>query len=239
MPSLIDAINTTNGLEGYAPGAAPLRPSLSPAPPVNREPERNAMMRCPVPPLWQASPDALRQFYMNGQVPQARIMLPPAPVPISTVAPSTTNVQITSTSGSAASSSQTGSQPAQSTQVIIKTPVLPPGNKFVGSVNLAAKSLQLLSIAAQGPCRVQLYGTAAAQSSDLGRGLDAAPGAGTAQNIICDVVLDTAPYKWSFQNRIGANADNPQAATLYVTVTNLDQKSAVEQLTMLYVPLES
>jgi hypothetical protein len=73
----------------------------------------------------------------------------------------------------------------------------------------------------------------------MSRGLDVAPGAGTAQNIICDVVLDTVPYQWTFQNRTGANGESPQTTAIYVTVTNLNTTSSAVTVTLLYVPLAS
>ena len=36
----------------------------------------NSFMRCPLPPIWQANPDSIRQFYVSGRVPQNRIFAP-------------------------------------------------------------------------------------------------------------------------------------------------------------------
>ena len=83
----------------------------------------------------------------------------------------------------------------------------------------------------------RLYGTAAQQSADAYRGLDVAPPAGTAQNMICDLVLDTAPLVWGFQDRIGSNGDNPTSSTVYITVTNLEAVTDSFTLTFGYVPL--
>jgi hypothetical protein len=102
-----------------------------------------------------------------------------------------------------------------------------------------SRSFQLLVLAVNSAARVRIYGTAAAQSGDLGRGLDIPPAAGTAQNIICDVVLDTAPFTWPFQDRVGANADTPQTTNIYVTVTNLDTNSDAITVTFQYVPLQA
>jgi hypothetical protein len=109
---------------------------------------------------------------------------------------------------------------------------------FTGVMSIS-KGFQLLDLSVGTPCRIQLYGTQAAQLQDRARALDSPPPAGTAQNIICDVVLDTAPYRWTFQNRIGANGDSPQNPSVYVTLTNLDATSDVITLTLSYVPLEN
>jgi hypothetical protein len=84
-----------------------------------------------------------------------------------------------------------------------------------------------------------MYGTALAQSADSSRALDISPPAGTGQNIICDIVLDTAPYLWNFQNREGANGDNPVSSTIYLTVTNLDAITDIITLSLSYIPIVS
>ena len=45
-------------------------------PATTLEPGFNVFLRCPLPPVWQASPDSLRTFYQNGKVPQTRIFNP-------------------------------------------------------------------------------------------------------------------------------------------------------------------
>jgi len=95
----------------------------------------------------------------------------------------------------------------------------------------------LLLLSSSATCRVELYGNASIQAGDLARPLDTPPV--SPQNIITDVVLDTVPYQWSWQNRIGANADNPQTSLVYITVTNLNVSSSAITITVSYVPLES
>ena len=241
MPSINDAIVSKLDLTGYEPvPSSPAPPNPAPSFDGQQtgglEPGRNTMIRCPLPPLWQASPDSLRQFYVKGQVPQMRVMLPSAPGPVGG-STSTTTAVISSSSGSSGGGGSSGVSIAAA-QAVVRTPVLFPGNKFTGTIALP-KSFQLLSLAVGSPCRIQLYGSALAQSQDSSRALDAAPAAGTTQNIICDVALDTAPYQWAFQNRIGANTESPQTATIYVTLTNLDATSDAITLTVQYVPLES
>lgn len=248
MPSLSDALRSAVGLEGYSTIAPPARTA---PPSLDLEPGRNDVIRCPLPPLWQASPDSLRQFYVKGAVPQMRIMTP-LPATSAAAGASGQSGAVLGTyigalrgggsgsTGSNGSSGGTGKSGGASTaaQAAITTPVLPPGNKFVGNIAIA-KGFQLLRLVAGGACRVQLYGTGTAQSQDLGRALDVPPPAGTAQGIICDVVLDTSPYVWTFQNRMGNNADTPQKATAYLTVTNIGATSSPVAITMQYVPTET
>jgi len=40
------------------------------------EPTLNPYLRCPIPPVWQSSPDSLRQFYQGNRVPQTRLFNP-------------------------------------------------------------------------------------------------------------------------------------------------------------------
>lgn len=236
MPSLSDARNAD--LTGYAPasGAAP-----APPPPAgNLQPNLNAMLRCPLPPIWQTSPDSLRQFYLGGQVPQARL-LSPANAPLSSGSSTTTNSASVTTvivNGSQASTPSSVASGIGIQQSVAITEVLGPGGSYRSSIPMA-KGFQLLGISTSAPARVQLYGSAGAQSADAYRAVDTPPPAGTGQGIICDVVLDTAPFQWAFQNRVGANNESPTTTSVYVTLTNLDTTSDNLTLTVVYVPLES
>jgi hypothetical protein len=87
---------------------------------------------------------------------------------------------------------------------------------------------------------VRLYGNAAAQDTDSSRAIDAPVPAELTQNIIIDLVFDTAPYFWTTQNIMGVNADSPQGTTLYVTVLNptaAPLSNATVYIT--YIPLET
>lgn len=229
MPALKDTIG--QDLSNYAPVEKPVNQVPLPSP--NREPGYNVFLRCPMPPVWQTTPDSLRQYYQNNLVPQVRLFNPPSVIP----AGGTTIVNSTSSS-SGSSSGGTTTASLAITSSSVKTPSINAGNKFTGSFSLS-KAFELLSVSATSPCRIQMYGTAIAQSADSSRALDVSPPAGTGQNIICDVVLDTAPYIWNFQNREGANADNPVSSTIYLTVTNLDVLTDVITLSFSYIPLVS
>lgn len=226
MPSLAQAVNAD--LSGYTPVQNPTNTN-QPTPSTNMQPGRSAVMRCPLPILGAATPDALRSYFLDGQVPQVRLMTP------QTTAPSTASGSTTTFSSSSSSGGGSGTALATSTATIT-TATIGPSSKFTGVIQLS-RTFQLVSIAVNGPARIELYGTATAQTSDISRGLDVAPGAGTLQNIICDVVLDTLPYQWSFQNRTGANGNSPQTPSIYVTITNLAATSAALTVTLTYVPL--
>jgi hypothetical protein len=191
------------------------------------------MIRCPLPPI-AANPDSLRQFYRGGQTPQMRLLPPPA---LTTGTGGGTVIQnttvVTSSSSSSSSSSAIVAVPTS-----ITTAVLNPGQQFAGALTLS-RSFQLLALTSNVAARVRLYGTASAQTQDSGRALDVAPSPGTTQNLITDVALDTAPFQWTFQNRIGANGDSPQKQTVYLTVTNLSGSSVAITLSLIYVPLEA
>jgi len=230
MPPLSDALKSD--VSNYSPVEAATSINAA-APPVDLQPGRGTMMRCPLPPLFQPSPDSLRSYYLKGVVPQFRIFTPPA----MTAPPSggsTSSAVTVSTSGGG---SVTPSATVAST-VAITTGVLSPGQIYVGSIQMS-KSFQLLGLASSGAARFELYGTASAQLSDISRGLDVPPAAGTVQNIICDVAIDTPPYQWTFQNRVGANGDASQSATVYVSVTNLGSGSIALTSSLSYVGLET
>ena len=222
--------SSSTNLSGYVP----LTPSVAqpPTPNSNLQPPRSSTMRCPLPILGQATADSLRSFYLQGQVPQVRLLTPESVV-INGGTSTTTASASTASSGSSGSTTTIVAKTST-----ITTAALSPNAQFTGVMSFS-RSFQLLVLAVNSVARVQLYGTAAAQSGDLGRGLDIPPAAGTAQNIICDVVLDTLPLIWSFQDRVGANADNPQTTNIYVTVTNINSTATPITVTFQYVPLEA
>jgi hypothetical protein len=101
------------------------------------------------------------------------------------------------------------------------------------------RSFQLFSVAANAPCCVRLYGNAAAQSGDSSRPVDAPVPAELTQNIILDVVFDTAPFFWNTQNIVGFNANTPQGTTLYMTVLNLSSAPISNAgIFITFVPIE-
>lgn len=228
MPRLSESLQSD--LSGYAPTmtSAP----TGPAPPESMQPVLNAVMRCPLPMVLQAASDAQRQFYQGGSIPQIRALA---------LNQTTSNAAASGGTGTVIVSRGSGGGsviPVLAPQTTITTAVLAPGGKLIGSF-LLADSYQLLSAATSVAARIQLYGTALAQTIDLPRGLDVPPSAGTTMNLVCDVVLDTAPYTWTFQNRVGANGDSPQTATVYATITNLSAASVKVTTTVVYVPLET
>jgi hypothetical protein len=95
MPDL--ASRTGVDLDGYTP-IAPVSGSPVPAQgtssPNTVEPGLNPFLRCPIPPIWQSSPDSLRQFYQNNVVPQTRLFNPPPNqnVSVAAAAPAASNV---------------------------------------------------------------------------------------------------------------------------------------------------
>jgi hypothetical protein len=234
MPTLSEA--TSTDLSAYA--SAEPRSGAFPAPTIfSYQPNMNPMMRCPLPPIWQTTPDSLRQFYSSAQVPQTRLFNPPANG-VSTIAVSKRDVTLVQSTASSSGTSGTATN-TKAAQTALTTAVLNPGMMFKGVLDIS-KAFQLLSLASSTACRIELYGTKLAQNLDVGRALDTPPPAGVTQNIICDLVLDTNPYQWSFQNRTGNNGDAPvQQADIYVTVTNLGASSTAITVSVLYVPLES
>jgi len=172
-------------------------------------------------------------MYAGGKIPQTRLFNPPQQGVGGGSVSETVNISSSGSSSGGGSSNNL----LPSAQVVLKTPTLPPGNRFTGSFTMA-ESFQLLSAASSAACRIELYGTATAQAQDLARAIDTPPPAGTVQNLISDLVLDTLPFQWFYQNRVGANADNPQVPTIYLTVTNVGVASTAFTLTFQFVPIE-
>ncbi len=207
------------------PGSSIASPNLGPG--------LNVFLRCPLPQVWDAPSDSLRQYWHGNVVPQVRIL---TPYPVSPNGGGTTINHVTSIGPTSSGGGSSATATLAITNISTKTPVINPGASFTGSFTLS-KVFQLLSLSSSNPSRIRLYGTATEQAADSFRGLDISPPAGTAQNIICDVALDTAPFLWSFQDRVGSNRDNPATSTIYITVTNLEAISDSFTLTFEYVPV--
>ena len=228
MPALKDVL--TKGLpEGYVPveNAPTAPPATSP---VDDAQFSSPTVRCPLPPT-NADADSLRTFQKGSSTPQFRVM----PLP-----PQTGGSTTVTEGGSSSSSSGSGGGTAVSVATTVSTTVNIPANGATITRIAATQSFQLLSISTNAPCCVRLYGNAAAQDTDSSRAIDAPVPAELTQNIIIDLVFDTAPYFWTTQNIVGVNADSPQGTTLYVTVLN-PNAVAISNLTVYvtYVPVET
>jgi hypothetical protein len=231
MPSLIDRTTSNLDMSNYEPMDKPVTIAGT-GPSSNLEPGLNIFLRCPMPPVWQTTPDSLRQFYQNSLVPQIRLFNPPTNIQGN----GGTTVTNVSGSGSSSSSSSTTTTTLAVSQISIKTPLINPSNVYAGSFTFS-KAFQLMTVTTSSACRIQLYGTKQTQLNDASRGLDVPPSAGTTQGIICDLALDTSPFTWQFQDRIGSNGDSPVSSTIYISVTNLDVIPDVVNITFEYVPI--
>ena len=225
MPALKDVLS--KGLpEGYVPVEnAP--PATSP---VDDAQFSSPTVRCPLPPT-NADADSLRTFQKGSSTPQFRVM----PLP-----PQTGGSTTVTEGGSSSSSSGSGGGTAVSVATTVSITANIPANGATITSIAATQSFQLLSISTNAPCCVRLYGNAAAQDTDSSRVIDAPVPAELTQNIIIDLVFDTAPYFWTTQNIVGVNAESPQGTTLYVTVLN-PNAVAISNLTVYvtYVPVET
>src|SRR5205823_587883 len=127
MPSLSDAINTD--LTGYSPVEQASNPQVM-LPSTDMQPGINTMIRCPLPPIFQAQPDSLRQFYQSS-VPQTRLL---SPITSGSSGGGSTGSAVTQTTVIAG-----GSVPAPATvvakQAVVTTTTLAPGQKFIGALN--------------------------------------------------------------------------------------------------------
>jgi len=200
----------------------------------------NRYLRTSLPPF-NAGPDTLRQFNENGKTPTKRVI----PLPIQTQAGGTTTINNNTTVISTGSTSSSGSGGSTVTKLsaataILSIPSLLPGATFISTI-IMAKSFQLLQLQASQAVEVRLYGDSATQNADLVRITDAPVPFQVVPGLITDIVFDSAPYLWNWQDRIGANADSPQSTTIYVTIINPSQVTALlaSQITIQYLPLES
>jgi hypothetical protein len=207
-------------------------PSLTIPPLTELQPGYSSITRCPLPPI-NATPDSLRTFYLGGKVPQMRLF-PPS---VSSVQSGSGGTGTTNVSSTVNSTSVTNVTQIIPTNASVSSPILAPNVYFTTAI-LFSNAFQLLSVSTSSAARIALYGTQDAQATDVGRPVNVSPPFASAQNIISDVYLDTAPWVWSYQNRVGANADTPQQAILYITITNIDLASVSITATINYLPIE-
>jgi len=233
MPSLADSLIDVSQIETTTEKLN-LNTNTALKPDADLIPVFNSMTRCPLPPI-SSSPDSLRTFYMGGRIPQHRIL--PSSV-ITTGSSGGGSVVTTNTTVVSSSTSTSSGLNLKAQQASITTSILIPNQIFQSTI-LLAKSFKLLSVTANQVARIQLYGTSIAQFGDSGRLIDSPPPAGTPQDIISDLVLDTPPYAWDYQSRVGSNSDSPQSSVVYITITNVSTASGIITATFMFIPLQS
>lgn len=229
MPSIKESMGVD--LSKYKPAPdAPSPPVVTQM--VTEKQRANPNLRCPLPPF-NSNPDTLRQFETGDAMPKLRVI--PLPVHNGFAAPSRASV---ASSSSSSGSSTIIPTPAKLTavSVTLNTGAVSAGASFTGSVQMA-ESFQLLSITVDSLCEVRVYGTSAAQSFDQGRVTgDPVPPEITSNILTCVSFEDTLSWQW--QNRMGANQDNPQTPTIYVSVFSPADQTNIA-VTITYLPLES
>ena len=226
MPPLKDRL-----FKGLPDGYVPVEGTPPPPQPSDDAQFSSPRSRSPLPPT-NADADSIRTFQKGSSTPQFRnLPLPP---------PTSATTSTTSSGASFSSGSSGGGSSSSSVAKTISVTVNVPANSATLTRVTASRSFQLFSVGATAPCDVRLYGNQGAQSADSSRQTDAPVPAELSQNIILNVVFDTAPYFWNTQNISGLNADNPQGTSLYVSVFN-PNSTPLSNVTVYitYVPIES
>lgn len=231
MPPLSQTLRRESP-KGYA--AMEELPASTPSP--QREPgvamRGNAFIRCPLPPF-NATTDTLRQFNESGKVPARRVIPLPPQVGQAGALTVVNNTSV-SQSGGSSSSGNVVTLPVKT--VTIDAPTLLAGESTVVSVT-ANKIAVLISVGASDLCEIRIYGDPLSQSSDLPRLTDSAVPFETL-GVVTDVVLDTDPLQFNWQNRLFVNQDSPQTDTFYVTILNPTDSAVTPSVTITYLPLE-
>lgn len=194
----------------------------------------NPFIRCPLPPF-NSSPDTLKQFEENGKIPAKRVIPLPVQTQVGGNVTVVNNTSVTSTGGGSSSSS---SSAANSATVTLDCPTMNPGDVFSATLTVA-KVAALLILTASDLCEVRIYGDPITQTVDAGRLVDTAPQYEVTPGLVSDVVFDTPPLTWNWQNRIFVNQDSPVTTNLYITVLNPATGSVVTpSVTITYLTLE-
>jgi hypothetical protein len=227
MPSLSDVLATKLSSK-YAP--AEQKPPVLAITPSDNMPVNN--LRCILPPF-NSDPDTLRQFNNQTTGPKNRIW--PLPQPIA----SGSTVTESAPAFSVSSASSSGSVSLGPKTVTFITGSLPLGTVIQTSLQMS-QSYQLLSLSANALCEVRIYGSQNAQSFDASRPTGNPVPPEVSSNIVTCVTLNTPPLDWFFQNVMGASGNNPQTATVYVSVIGINPVSAAPvTVTINYLPLET
>lgn len=228
MPSLKDAIANSK-LPNYVPAIA--APSIVSTQPVLTPPTNN--MRFILPPF-NTDPDSVRLFESNS--PKIRIWPRPQQAGGTTTK---TSAGTSATGASASSSSSAASVTLLPKTAVFTTNLLPADSNYQTTLQLS-KSFQLITMTANVPCEVRIYGTQQAQLFDAPRPTGNPVPPEITQNILTCVTLTNSPFLWGWQNRCGANQDIPQTSSIYVTVFNVVPTSAAPAtVSIMYLPLET
>jgi len=199
----------------------------------------NPYLRCPLPPF-STTIDTIRQWNMTGKLPVMRVI--PLPTQQGAGGGATTNiVNVTATPGGSGGTSPVV-PPTTLTPltVFLNIPSLAPGGTYKAILKMS-ESFQPLLVSATVPIEVRLYSNATTQTIDIARQTDASPTFANIEGMIGDVILDTNPNQWAWENRIGAKEDNQQTTNVYVTIVNpsLTTGTNAGRVTIVYQPLES
>jgi hypothetical protein len=235
MPPLNKMSNLN--LSNYAPASISDQARVGfarPPVPAVQQPnfKSNPYIRTPLPPF-NSSVDVLRQFPETGQIPTMRA------IPLPVIASGGTGSQTSHVDllASAASSSSSSGSSLTPQNVVITYPFLATGQAFQGTVAMAI-SFQLLGLAGSNSGELRLYSNSAYQTLDLGRPTDDSPSYEVSPGLISDVVFDTPPYQWVYNNQVGANADTTPDSTIYFTVINPSQVAlSGGSFTVTFLPL--
>jgi len=245
MPSLSETIASSKNLSSHTPIIA--APPVQSTVPQAQGPSTNLRF---ILPAFNSDPDTLRQF--DNMSTSTKIRILPRPQPRGLTTAKTTGGTAVSTSTSGGSNSGSGSSGSGSggsggsfvdnillTQTApITTGVLSLGTVVQTSTQMA-QSGQLINMFSNGPCEVRLYGTQTAQAFDASRPSGNPIPPEISQNVITCVIFDTSPFSWTWQSRMFTNGDNPQTATIYVTVVGTNSLSgAPVTVTVQFLPLE-
>lgn len=232
MPSLKSRLRSETP-EGYA-AQAELPQSTPPVPP---EPGRvlgaNPYIRTPLPPF-NAGSDTLRQFDQNGKTPTRRVI----PLPASAISGGSTTINNNTTvTNNSSSSSSSGGGTFTAKTATLNLPTLLPGDVVIATLTVA-KAAILMILGSSDLCEVRIYGDTVTQSADSVRVSDSAPPFEVTAGLTSDVILDSLPLQWNWQNRIFINQDTPQTTNMYISVLNPTSSAVTPSVTITYLPVE-
>lgn len=204
---------------------------------TEEKPVLNPYLRCPLPPF-STTVDTIRQWNMTGKNPVMRVI--PLPTQQGAGGGAASNVtNVTSTSGGGSSSTVTTSLLPQT--IFVNVPALIPGQTFTATLKMSQSYQLLQAVSTNAAVEIRLYSNPLTQTIDISRQTDVQINFVNVEGVISDITLDAAPFIWNWENRIGANADNPQSVNTYATFVNPSQTTGTPATTVIivFLPLEA
>jgi hypothetical protein len=264
MPNLKTATQPvdTSQMTMVPPPSPTMRPPLGQ---ISADPEFSPLSLAPTPSVMSTQVDASRQFYRQSV---SQVRMPPLQPSSSVAVGSQIQSHITAAANDSGSSVNPtfevnnvenpvqnilnitgagvsygpGAGEVQISSAVVTTITAGGSSLASGAIGestlVLAPTFTIISVACNGPLRLRLYSSAAAQTADLNRPNTVPPTPGTDHGVICDLYLQSSGQYtlWTLSPIApGANQETPQTSNCYCSITNLSAITASPVATISWI----